>query len=380
MNETERKARIALVMPRLSRYGGAEGFAWRLAGALAEAGYDVDFVCARCEVEPPAGVRPVVVGRYGGTRVLKVLWFAWASDRICRKNGYDLVFGLGNTVQQDILRIGGCPIRTFNSLSLRAWPKGFSRFFKAFRRKISPASNAIARIDALRMEQKPLVVAVSHFVRDLIVRQYPELSPEAVRVIYNKPDLERFSPPDAGERQRLRAQAGLEPDDILITTAGTNFMLKGIRPLLFALASLPPRFKLHVAGGRNPKAFLALARKLGVADRVRFLGKVDDMPSFYRTGDIFILASFFDACSNAVLEALACGCKVLSSGMNGSAYFLPERWVFPDPGDVEAIVAHIKNAAQESAPEPFVWPDEIDSGLEPYLVLIEDRLKSVQAE
>lgn len=375
MNKAERKARIALVMPRLSRYGGAEGFAWRLAAALAEEGYDVDFICARQEEEPPGGVRPVVVGRFGGARALKVLWFAWASNRVCRRNRYDLVFGLGNTVHQDILRIGGCPIKTFNDLSIRAWPKGFPRVFKGFRRRISPASNAIARIDTLRMRQRPLVAAVSHFVRDLIVRQYPELDQEDVRVIYNKPDLERFSPPDAEERERLRGQAGLGPGDILIITAGTNFMLKGIRQLLMALALLPTQFKLHVAGGRNPRAFLALARRLGVADRVRFLGKVDDMPSFYRTGDIFVLASFFDACSNAVLEALACGNKVLSSRMNGSAYFLPERWVFPDPGDVEALAGYLQRAAHEPAPQPFSWPENVDCGIAPYLSLIEDCLQ-----
>jgi len=240
---------------------------------------------------------------------------------------------------------------------------------------LSPASNLIAHIDSMRMKRSMTVVAVSHFVRDLIARQYPTLGRDRVRVIYNKPDLERFSPPSSEDRERLRSAAGLSPQDVLITTAGTNFMLKGIRQLLTALSQLPPHFKLHVAGGRNPKSYLALARKLGVADRVSFLGKVDDMPSFYRTGDIFILASFFDACSNAVLEALACGNKVLSSVMNGSSYFLPDRWVFPDPDDHAAIARLLEEVAREPAPESFSWPDDVPCGLEPYLALIEEHLE-----
>jgi len=57
------QARIALTMPRLGLYGGAEGFGWRLAEALAAQGHGVDFLCGRAEGEAPAGVRPVLLGR-----------------------------------------------------------------------------------------------------------------------------------------------------------------------------------------------------------------------------------------------------------------------------------------------------------------------------
>ncbi|HKI80499.1 MAG TPA: glycosyltransferase family 4 protein, partial [Pseudodesulfovibrio sp.] len=112
----------------------------------------------------------------------------------------------------------------------------------------------------------------------------------------------------------------------------------------------------------------------GVADRVRFLGRVDDMPAFYRAADIFILASFYDACSNAVLEALACGCRSVSSGLNGSARFLPPRWVFPDPADVKAMAALVRRVADESRPGPFEWPDDVCSGLDPYIEMVERTL------
>ncbi|MBU4378367.1 MAG: glycosyltransferase, partial [Proteobacteria bacterium] len=91
MQTSERKGRLALVMPRLSRYGGAESFAWRLGEALARRGHAVDFICARCEAEPPEGVTPVVVGRFGGLRVIKILWFALMAERARRTGGYDLV-------------------------------------------------------------------------------------------------------------------------------------------------------------------------------------------------------------------------------------------------------------------------------------------------
>ena len=342
MAKTDIPGRLAVSMPRLSRYGGAESFAWRLSEALAARGHDVDFICARCETDPPDGVNPVVLGRFGGLRLIKILWFAYAAEKARKNGGYDLVFGMGKTINQDILRIGGGPISKFWELSQRAWPEGFARSFKMFRRRMAPGNWAIHLIDSIRMKRTPRIVAVSHLVRDWMVEAYPFLDKNAIDVVYNRPDLTRFSPIGDQERIRLRAASGISEDQVVIATAATNFALKGVRHLVAMLPLLPTNYVLHVAGGRNAAAYLRQARELGVEDRVRFLGRVDDMAAFYRAADIFILATFYDACSNAVLEALACGCKAVSSSLNGSAYFLPPRWVFPDPSDVGALADLIR--------------------------------------
>ena len=361
-------------MPKFSKYGGAESFAWRLSEALAARGHEVDFICGRCENEPPAGVTPVVVGRFGGLRLIKVLWFAYKAEQVQKKGNYDLVFGMANTVTQDVLRIGGGPISRFWQLSIRAWPSDLARSFKMLRRRCSPANWVIHKLDDLRMQRTKKIVAVSHLVRKWIVEAHPNLRIDDIEVIYNRPDLSRFSRISDDERQALRGDAGIEPDQVVIGTAATNFALKGIRYLIKALTLLPENYVLHVAGGRKADKYIAMARELGVEGRVRFLGKVDDMPNFYRTLDLFILATFYDACSNAVLEALGCGCRVASSALNGSAFFLPEKWIFQDPGDVEDLAAVIGRIALEPPPEPFEWPDDMETGIEPYVKMVEQMV------
>jgi UDP-glucose:(heptosyl)LPS alpha-1,3-glucosyltransferase len=104
---------------------------------------------------------------------------------------------------------------------------------------------------------------------------------------------------------------------------------------------LPGTFRLAVAGGRGSSALEALAESHGVADRVHFLGRVDDMPGLYRAADLFVLDTFYDACANAVLEALACGLPVISTACNGSSAFLRPEAVLPDPADHAELARRI---------------------------------------
>jgi UDP-glucose:(heptosyl)LPS alpha-1,3-glucosyltransferase len=376
------QARIALTMPRLGLYGGAEGFGWRLAEALAAEGFAVDFLCGCVEGEPPAGVRPVELGRPPFGRALKNLWFAWAVDKRLAREGYDVVIGLGRTWSQDILRVGGGPQVVFNRLTEAAHGAGPARLWKRLRRAVLPSSAVISRLESRQFDAPESlgqrIVCVSDLVRDWLLEAHPALDPARVGVVYNRPDLERFQPLSPMRRAELRAAQGLAASDVVVCTAGTNFALKGVGTLIRALALLPPRFRLAVAGGRGPERWLALARELGVESRVRFAGRIDDMPGFYGAADVFALPTFYDACSNAVLEALACGLPSISSSRNGSAVFVPPRHILHDPADAEGLARLIENAAAEPTQEQgrpaFAWPDDRPCGLAPYLDMVRGLL------
>ena len=365
--------RVGIFLPKLSRYGGAEGFGLRLAEALARDGLAVDFICARAETQAPENVRVIRVGRYGLLKSLKMLWFALAAERIRRKNQYDISIGLGKTLNQDILRISGGPLKNFWELSKRAYPGGLPRRWKMLRRRLSPANFLTRRIEPRQLRNVKTIVAVSHNVLDWLARDFPWLDRSKVRLIYNRPDLERFTPCTPEERQELRARFGIQAEETTIGTAASNFALKGVATLIRSLPLLPDNHRLLVAGGRNPAKYLRLAESLGVRGRVTFLGRVEDMPSLYRALDVFALPSFYDACSNAVLEALACATPAVSSRDNGSSYFLPKEHVVRDPSDPQELAQAI-NRAQSAPKSKFSWPDDVAHGLEPYLELVRELL------
>lgn len=371
----KKAANIALVLPRFSRYGGAEGFGYRLAEYLAGHGYGVDFVCGRAEVQPPPGVRVVEVGRFGPSRTVKSWWFLNVSERVLARMKHDLVINLGKTPTHDILRVGGGSQEKFWELSSRAYPKGFARSFKMLRRRLAPR-NRVARSMENRLFAAPkTVVCVSHLVRDWLLEDYPHLKDADLRVVYNKPDLSRFFRQDDEARSALRRAFGVGEGELAVGTAGTNFALKGVATLIRSLTRLPENVVALVAGGRKPDKYLELARTLGVGDRVRFLGRVEDMPGFYNALDAFVLSTFYDACSNAVVEALACGCPAVSSVMNGSAVFVEPGLRLRDPADDAELSVLVEAALMRGRHESFAWPEDIACGLEPYLDLVQEKLR-----
>lgn len=359
--------RIAILLPRLSRYGGVEQFGWRLAEALAAEGREVTFICARAETAPPDGVRVVRVGRLGLIKAAKVLWFCLAAERARRRGNYDLCVGLGKTLRQDILRKSGGSERGFWRLHLRMYPAWVRPLKRLKRALFEPQAPLKEWIERRQLEQAKVVVTVSERTREWMLEDHPGIA-DKLLVVWNKPDLARFAPPEPEARERTRREYGLDDRKALLL-AGSNFRLKGVPAAIEALARLPEDHVLLVAGGRKPGAFLRQARKLGVAERVRFLGAVSDMVPLYGAADVLVQPSVYDTCSNVVLEALASGLPVVASIDDGSSHFVAEDLVLRDPQDPAEIAAKVALALSRPQP-PLVWPEDLPAGLEPFLELV----------
>jgi len=85
-------------------------------------------------------------------------------------------------------------------------------------------------------------------------------------------------------------------------------------------ALLAAGYDVHcrIAGdGPEREKLFALARKLGHADRVRFLGQVGDMAGFYRELDVFLLSSKLEDLPMVLIEAMASGCATASHATGG---------------------------------------------------------------
>ncbi len=360
------KPQVAILVPRLGRYGGVEGFGWRLAEDLAEE-FAVHVICLAQDGPPPAGVTVLRLGRPLPGRAGKLLWFALAAEWARRRGGFAATLGLGPSLVQDILRISGAPTRRFWELSAAAYPAGWPRRLKTLRRWLAPGNHLALLLERLQLAHSRTIVANSHLVRDILVAAFPQLKEQDIPVIYNAADLRRFRPADAQARQMARRRWDLPPTATVLGTAATNFRLKGVFPLMEALCHLPPQVHLAVAGGRSPRPALHHAQRLGIASRVHFLGRVDDMPAFYASLDLFALNTFYDACANAVLEALAMGLPTVSTRWNGSSAFLLPSATIQDPGNPHEVAHVIANCLKRPTARSDFHPP---MGLQPYRDLV----------
>jgi glycosyltransferase involved in cell wall biosynthesis len=147
---------------------------------------------------------------------------------------------------------------------------------------------------------------------------------ETSSVIYNGVDAAHFESTAVFEAaKRLRASLGVQPAGLLIGSVGRLAPEKNHEVLLTTLRRLRvARVDAHlVIAGAGPlrDVLLRRAATLEVADRVHFIGEVEDVRPVLAASDVFVLPSIaVESFSNAALEAMAIGRPVILSDIGGA--------------------------------------------------------------
>lgn len=137
-----------------------------------------------------------------------------------------------------------------------------------------------------------------------------------ISVIRNGIDTEYFIP---GDLNIARQHLNLPPRVQLIGCSGRLELVKGQSILINALSELPPTIHLVFAGSGSTESQLrAQVEQLKLNQRVHFLGRIDNMPMFYQSLDIFCLPSLNEGFPLAPLEAQACNIPAVVTNVGGS--------------------------------------------------------------
>jgi glycosyltransferase involved in cell wall biosynthesis len=156
------------------------------------------------------------------------------------------------------------------------------------------------------------IIAVSNQVRQDLISI--GISEETIQVIYNGVDTEEFQP-GAIERVSL----GLPNNVFLALFAGDiRTPRKNLETILKALVNVPD-LHLAVAGSTDRSPYPLIAEKLGLSDRVYFLGQRNDMPDLMKASDLFVFPSRYETFGLVILEALASGLPVITAKTVGAS-------------------------------------------------------------
>lgn len=184
-------------------------------------------------------------------------------------------------------------------------------------------------------------------------------------------DPSRRAPPDAAaQRAALRAEFGLGPTQPLLLSIGSGFRTKGLDRTLRGLAALPPELaatRLFVIGQDDPATFRRLARRLGVAERVRFFSGRDDVPRFLQGADLLVHPAYSENTGTVLLEALVAGLPVLTTANCGYAHHVAAAGagcVLPQPfrqGDFDRALAELLTADRAALRrQALAWAERAD--------------------
>lgn len=294
--------RLAILRRESGGVGGAEKAAARM-GRMFGADWAVSLLSAGRGVD--GGLR--------GPGWLKALSFARAADAAVRALKPDLVFSMERGPRADIYRAGDGVHRRWLEIAYAGKP--FARWF-------NPLHHVYPALERRTLASVHTIVANSEMVAKDMRRFHPDFA-DKVRVIRNGFDPEVYSP-GAEAPETVRARLGLPPDGPLFVFVGSGWNRKGLPRTLRLLGELARhspdtrRPRLLVLGKGNPTSLAHDLRESGIADRVDFRGPVNEVARFLRAADALILPTAYDPFSNATLEALACGCPVVTTDTNGA--------------------------------------------------------------
>ena len=314
--------RIAIVRQKYNPYGGAERFIERAVAAL-RAHEDVEVTLLAREWSEAPGykywrVNPPYRGsltrdRGFSSAIRRAL--ATTADRFDLVQSHERIPGIA------IYRAGDGVHATWLTERARA-QSGWERF----RVWINPYHSYVLKQERLMFTHRALraVICNAAMVRDDIAMRFG--TPAAkLHVIYNGIDLEQFHPRQAQTRAQVRTALGIAQDAPLFLYVGSGFERKGVARLIEALATTAaPACAVIVGTDKHTSAYQKQAQRLGVEDRVHFLGARKDLPELYGAADVFVLPTLYDPMPNAALEALACGLPVITSRQCGAREFIRE--------------------------------------------------------
>ncbi|MFL5493738.1 MAG: glycosyltransferase [Gemmatimonadales bacterium] len=207
----------------------------------------------------------------------------------------------------------------------------------------APLSGKYAVLSA-RLSGVPAVIATAHLFTDVppglradlnhraaraCIDRYIAVSEEVARrmrarfrvpasrisIVRNGIDLDRYCRP---ADPRLRLELVGDTSRALVLTAARLDPQKGHEYLLAAAAAIPHAVFVFAGEGEERPRLEGMARALGVADRIRFLGHRSDIPDLLAVCDVFVLPSVYEGLPLAVLEAMAAGKPVIATAVGGT--------------------------------------------------------------
>ncbi len=326
------------------RIGGTYSYVYELGRGLAARGHRVDVIASTkaSDVDTVTELEGMTVHSYVFRRlnpVYSTLQHLANTHRIFRgiheSDPVDVLSihesQLGYKLARSPLGRSVCQVCTFHApvflefrlntdWRIKAEPSAIRRF--VMRATESPLEYWQRRFENGVLDAADSIVVLSKYSRGHIENNFLSVDLGKVAIVPSGVDVARFRPAD--DRRAVREELGLDPDALHLITVRNLSPRMGLENLLRAMpaihgsgAALGTKIVLSLVGGGALRETLErLAAELGVADSVRFAGRVsdEDLTRYYQAADLFVLPTeAMEGFGISTVEALSTNVPVVGT-------------------------------------------------------------------
>jgi UDP-glucose:(heptosyl)LPS alpha-1,3-glucosyltransferase len=335
--------KFAFVLFKYVPFGGMQRNMLAIAQACLERQHQVTVICSRWQGEQPAGLRIVELpvkgwGSLRGNGARMRQFYRAFSDHL-RRDPHDLVVGFNKFPELDIYYAAdscfASKVCREKSWWYRLTPR--AQVYLAYEKAVFGQQS---RTRILEVSAKERARFTAHYGTP--AERFFPLPPGIAR--------DRVAAEDCTAlRRETRQSLSIADDTLVFLAVGSGFRTKGLDRSIQLLAdwqaSQSSPALLVVAGADKTAHFRRQARRLGVLERVIFLGGRDDVPALFQAADLVIHPAYKENTGNVLLEAMIAGRPVVASEVCGYAHYIVEAAmgkVVPNPFSAAAFLQAVE--------------------------------------
>jgi len=214
------------------------------------------------------------------------------------------------------------------SITFHGWPVFFDAKYSRIKEKVLGAQ---------------FTRSISYFCRSQLMMFSACEDPTLFKVVHCGLNIEKYAYQAPREKiSRLFCAARLSPEK------GHVFTIQALR----ILCDMGHNLELRLAGdGPSKNRLKSLARELGIAERVHFLGNLNEQEIIreLRSCDLFVLSSFVEGIPVSAMEAMAVGVPVIATNVAGTSELIEDgrTGLLVRPSDPQALADNIVRMIQD---------------------------------
>jgi UDP-glucose:(heptosyl)LPS alpha-1,3-glucosyltransferase len=308
--------KLALMLFQYFPFGGLQRDCLKVAQRCAARGHDVTIFTREWQSDRPTGLRVELLESRGWSNIARDRAFARNVAHALAAGSFDGVIGFNKLPGLDVYYgADPCYVAKVNRLK-PAWYHWTPRYrhFAAMEEAVFAHGR---RTHALVLTEEE-------------IPRYEEVyGTEWERFHVLPPGIERrtfTAEQKTNARTRFRREHGWSAEEQLLLLVGSGFRVKGLDRAIQSLASLPretlARTRLVVIGQSHPAEFASQAKRLGVGDRLHFLGGRNDVFDWMLAADLLVHPARSESAGMILLEALTAGLPVLATDACGYAFHI----------------------------------------------------------